>query len=275
MKPLSIALGCVVVIALAAGFTAEASELGVAAWVAAEGGRVGRDDSSRIREVDLGFTWVSDHDLSRLHALPHLRKLNLSLTRITDSGLEQLKTLEGLAELNLYAAEHITDMGLVHLREWTEIKSLSLRGTDITDTGLAYVAELPSLESLDISFTQVTDNGMVHLGELTELEKLSVGANKMTAQGLSVLQLLPRLKHLDLSGRQMRNSGFWSVAVTDLNIDIVASLSGLQSLNLRGLKVADLGVRKLAAPGAEVTWYYSIHRSARGTGVVKKNALDQ
>ena len=216
-------------------------------WIASLGGQVGYDEASRPVGIQLGFTWVADGDIDRIARISSLKRLDLSVTRITDLGIERLKPLTGIEELNLYACEHITDTALAHLREWKNLRRLNLRGTDITDTGLAYVASHAKLEALDLSITQVTDNGMEHLAELTELRELALGGNKITALGLSILQLLPELKTLSLSGRQMRNSGFWDVAVTDLDVDEVAKLEPLEHLDLAGLKLTDLGVRKLAS----------------------------
>jgi hypothetical protein len=216
-------------------------------WIASLGGELDYDGASRPVEIRLGFTWVADGDMDRIARISTLKRLDLSLTRVTDLGIERLKPLTGIEELNLYACEHITDTALAHLREWRRLRRLNLRGTDITDTGLAYVASHVKLEALDLSITQVTDNGMEHLAELTQLRELVLGGNKITALGLSILQLLPELKTLSLSGRQMRNSGFWDVAVTDLDIDEIAKLAQLEHLDVGGLKLTDLGVRKLAS----------------------------
>ena len=215
--------------------------------VMAQGGEVESDDGGDVVGVRFGFTWVADGDLDHIAGINSLKRLDLSLTRITDLGIERLRPLTGIEELNLYACEHISDTSLAHLRHWKNLRRLNLRGTDITDTGLAYVASHHHLEALDISVTQVTDNGMEHLAELTELRELTLGANKITALGLHVLQLLPNLKKLSLSGLQMRNSGFWSVAVTDLDIDVITQLDQLEHLDAADLKLTDLGVKKMAA----------------------------
>ena len=215
--------------------------------VAAQGGEVETDEAGDVVGVRFGFTWVADGDLEHIAGIKSIKRLDLSLTRITDLGIERLRPLTGVEELNLYACEHISDTSLAHLRHWKNLRRLNLRGTDITDTGLAYVASHRHLEALDISVTQVTDNGMEHLAELTKLRELTLGANKITEFGLHVLELLPNLKKLSLSGLQMRNSGFWSVAVTDLDIDVITQLDQLEHLDAADLKLTDLGVRKLAA----------------------------
>ena len=215
-------------------------------WVTAQGGEVEYDESERVVGIRFGFTWLADGDLDRIAGMQTLKRLDLSLTRVTDLGIERIRPLTGIEELNLYACEHISDTSLAHLRQWKNLRKLNLRGTDITDTGLAYIAAHKNLEVLDISVTQATDNGMEHLAELTKLRELNLGANKISALGLPILQLLPNLTTLRLSGQQMRNSGFWAVAVTDLDIDVVTQLTQLEHLDVAGRKLTDLGVKKIA-----------------------------
>lgn len=189
--------------------------------------------------------WITDADLESLVSQPNLQKVDLSLSLITDAGMERLKSLENITDLNLFAVEHITDAGIASLRGWSKLQRLNLRGTDITDTSLEYLAQIPSIRSLDISYTQITNNGLEHLSALTNLEELALGGNKVTGAGLRVLKLLPALRSLNLNGAQKRNSGTWAVSLTDLDLDAVAGLKGLQSLDLGGLKITDAGIARL------------------------------
>jgi Leucine-rich repeat (LRR) protein len=138
---------------------------------------------------------------------------------------------------------------------------------------LSYVAELPQLQSLDISFTQITDVGLEHLASLARLEELNLGGNKISGVGLHVLKLLPNLKKLSFYGIQRRNAGWcWAPVVTDLELETISLLSGLEELNVGfgvalgaprpddlgpadseaecriagGTRVTDLGLAKLA-----------------------------
>jgi Leucine-rich repeat (LRR) protein len=125
---------------------------------------------------------------------------------------------------------------------------LNLRGTDVTDTSLEYVAQLSHLKSLDISFTQITDVGLEHLASLAELEALNLGGNKISGVGLHALKLLPKLKTLSFYGIQRRNAGWcWAPVVTDLELDTISLLTGLEELNI-GFGVA-LGAPRPAGLG--------------------------
>jgi hypothetical protein len=203
-----------------------------------------------------------------------VKRLDLSLTYVSDRGIERLKGLAQLEDLNLSSAEFITDAAIAFLRGHRQLKRLNLRGTDVTDTSLAYIAELPQLTSLDISFTQITDVGLEHLASLAQLEELNLGGTKISGAGLHVLKLLPRLRKLSFYGIQRRNAGWcWAPVVTDLELDTLALLGGLEELNIGfgvalgtprpsdlgpadseaecriagGTRITDLGLSKLAS----------------------------
>src|SRR5205807_10441402 len=109
----------------------------------------------------------------------------------------------------------------------------------VTDTTLQYLASFAALKSLDVSHTQVTNNGMEYLPALRNLEELRVGGNKVTGAGLRWLRVLPNLRVLDLNGTQKRNSGLWSVSLTDLDVETLAGFKQLQELDLAGAKITD------------------------------------
>jgi hypothetical protein len=89
---------------------------------------------------NLGF--MTSADLVHLQAFPRLTYLNLSdCSWLNDAGLEHLKTLASLTHLDLSGCTHITDVGLAHLQSLTNLTELGLPGrywnTNITDRGLA------------------------------------------------------------------------------------------------------------------------------------------
>jgi internalin A len=242
--------------------------------IEAQGGDVVRDAKGDVVEISLARTWATDADVERLAVLRTVKRLDLSLTYVSDRGMERLKALDRLEELNLFASEFITDAAIAFLRGNQQLRVLNLRGTDVTDTSLAYVAQLAHLKSLDISFTQITDVGLEHLASLAELEELNLGGNKISGAGLHVLKLLPKLRKLSFYGIQRRNAGWcWAPVVTDLELDTIALLGGLEDLNIGfgvglgvprpddlgpadgeaecriagGTRVTDLGLAKLAA----------------------------
>ena len=229
LAPLVVALAG----AVPAGAATQDNATALIASIEAQGGNLVRDRTGHIVDISLARTWATDADVERIAAVKTLKRLDLSLTYVSDRGAERLKGLDQLEELNLFAAEFITDAAIAFLRGHQQLKTLNLRGTDVTDTSLAYVAQLPRLKSLDVSFTQISDVGLEHLASLTQLEELKIGGNKISGVGLHALKLLPNLKKLSFYGIQRRNAGWcWAPVVTDLELDTISLLSGLEELNI-------------------------------------------
>jgi hypothetical protein len=89
---------------------------------------------------------------------------NVSFRRssyITDDDLAYLKKLPNLKELSL--PDTITDNGLAHVGQLTELRVLFLQGPRITDAGLRHLKGLNRLEFLSLTGTQVTDEGKAEL----------------------------------------------------------------------------------------------------------------
>ncbi len=55
----------------------------------------------------------------------------------------------------------------------TELKTLSLPGTNMTDEATKQIAKFPALQRLDLSYTRVTDQGLRRLAGLTDLRSLT------------------------------------------------------------------------------------------------------
>ena len=91
------------------------------------------------------------------------------------------------------------------------------------------------------------DVGFENLAGLENLETFAFAGNKMSGVALPLLKLLPALKNLDVSGWQRTDSGLWGLALSDFNLDSIAQLSQLESLDIGGSKVTDRGAADLAA----------------------------
>ena len=235
-------------------------------WVVELGGSVARDEQGRLVEIDLRGSWVTDLELTRLAAASGVRELDLSRTHISDVALQTIARLPELRSLNLRFCEHITEAGVAHLRNARNLERLDLRGASVSDSGMAFLAQIPTLRWLDIGITQITGPSFEAIEALERLETLSIGGNRVSELGLGYLQALPRLRALDLSGSQITDSGVWGVTVTDVNLDVIAALTGLERLNLAAsdsdyianigdgvprlrnrIEITDLGAAKLTA----------------------------
>lgn len=247
---------------------AEVPQANIARSMEALGGQVMRSPDGNIVEVSLARTWASNNDIERIVELKSLKRLDLSFTYVSDAGIERLQELPQLEELTLDATEAITDAAASYLRANKKLRKLVLRGTDITDVGMPYLAALTGLKTLDLGHTMVGDVGLESLPALSELEELDLGGTRITGINLNFLKLLPKLKKLSFNGIQRRNAGAcWTPLITDLDLDTISLLAGLEDLNLGvgvslgkggvpvgagnchvtgGIQLTDLGVAKLS-----------------------------
>lgn len=248
---------------------AQTTETAAVERIEARGGFVVRERDGRISEASLARTWATDEDLNYVAQIATLKKLDLSFTLVTDKGIKALEQLRQLEDLNLETAEALTDASMNYVKNIPTLRRLNVRGVDITDVGMPAIAQMTGLRSLDLSHTMLEDVGLENLPALTELEELYLGGNMITGINLNFLKLLPKLRKLSLNGVQRRNAGAcWTPRVTDLDLDTISLLSGLEELDLGvgmglgrggkpaatgggncrltgGLQISDLGVAKL------------------------------
>ena len=224
------------------------------AWIERAGGMAVLDRQGQPVAVDLRAAWVTDGDLAELADMRTLRKLDLSMTRITDAGLRALRSAKSLEDVNLYYAELITDEGLGAVRGWPKLKRLNLRGTKAADNTIEYLSGAPELEWLDLGFSQVTDSGLYRLSGLTRLKHLMLGGNKLTETGLAFVAELPALESLDVGGKQRTVSGLWLVSISQAGADILARMTNLKELRLKGANVNPAVVASLRErlPGCRI-----------------------
>jgi Leucine-rich repeat (LRR) protein len=238
--------------------------------VEALGGFVVRDKNGDIIEASLARTNATDEDVHDVAQIKTLKRLDLAFTYVTDLGIKELRGLRQLEDLDLETAEALTDAAMNYVREIPTLKRLKVRGVDITDAGMPAIGKMSGLIALDLSHTMIEDVGLEVLPSLGQLEELKIGGNMITGLNLNFLKLLPKLKRLSLSGVQRRNAGAcWTPRITDLDLDTISLLSGLEELDLGigislgrggkpaapgggncrltgGLQVTDLGAMKLA-----------------------------
>ena len=105
-----------------------------------------------------------------------IRQLDLSESSLTDNGLARLQSLTHLQSLNFSGCRNLTDAGLVHLQSLTQLRSLDLSlWHRLTGVGLAHLQPLTQLQSLNFSYCHnLTDAGLVHLQSLTQLQSLNL-----------------------------------------------------------------------------------------------------
>lgn len=181
--------------------------------------------------------------------------VSFSRTNITDAGLVHLKELTNIETLYIWGHQ-VTDAGLVHLKGLTKLQKLSLNRCQLTDAGLVHLKELTNLQVLALSGTLVTDAGLVHLKGLTKLQRLDVSRSGVVDAGLVHLKGLTELTHLNLSRSQRCWSNFIPprIQLTDTGLVHLTALTKLQELNVYWTDVTDDGVNELqqALPNCKI-----------------------
>jgi hypothetical protein len=152
-------------------------------------------------------------------------------------GPQWLRTLFGpqcnvrvvLVELDLEGGSRATDQDLELLLNFPDLRALEWGNSPITDEGLRHIGRLKRLESLALKdCTALTDEGLSQLGSLQQLTNLSLVRCRMNGSGLRHLTPLP-IQVLSLN----------YTPVTDDNLGVVATWSGMTNLTLQGTKLTD------------------------------------
>lgn len=112
-----------------------------------------------------------------------------------------------LETLLLSGSSQVSDEGLRHLSELSNLTILRLGGTRVGD-GLRYLSELSNLEVLDLGSTQVRNEHIRHLSGLTGLQELDLGGTLVTDKCLKDLAgLSGRLLKLDINTTAISKEG--------------------------------------------------------------------
>ena len=77
----------------------------------------------------------------------------------TDARFEDLKGLKNLQILRLRGPYEITDAGLKHIADFTQLRELLLTSYRVTDSGFAHLRGLKHLRKLSLFDTEVTGAG--------------------------------------------------------------------------------------------------------------------
>jgi hypothetical protein len=158
----------------------------------------------------------------------------VSFDKVTDIGLEHLKDFTQLQQLFLNNTK-VTDAGLEHLKGLTQLNRLDLSNTAVTDIGLEHLKGLVQLQWLELSSTTVTDAGLEHLKDLTQIQQLYLDGTNVTDVGVEHLKGLTKLRSLLLDNTK----------VSDVGMEHLIGLTQLQTLYLDGTNVTDVGVENL------------------------------
>jgi Leucine-rich repeat (LRR) protein len=109
---------------------------------------------------------------SCLKGLPALETLDLSGALFKDADLAGLDSVKQLKTLDLSTTVTLTDAGLVHIQNLSNLTTLNLGHTFVRNAGIAQLKSLKQLENLDLTNTLVTSAAIENLKQ--SLPKLKV-----------------------------------------------------------------------------------------------------
>jgi hypothetical protein len=181
-------------------------------------------DFTHIAEHHRYSNWISDDQLACLSGLINLQQLDLGKGGFTDGGLVHLRVFSNLKSLNLNGCSDLTDGGLINLGSSTNLQRLDLKETKLKGSGLKHLSQLTNLRQLDLSLSDtLEDDALVHINNFYNLEKLNLGLCKLlTDIALIHLNGLTSLVELNLN----------CTNVTDNGLTHLKGMTNLKKLNL-------------------------------------------
>ncbi|HQR06812.1 MAG TPA: hypothetical protein PLN21_08325 [Gemmatales bacterium] len=224
--------------------------------------------TSKMRELRLNNTSMTDEDLKAIPNLKEIKHLNLSGTKITDKGLESLAGLNlDILEIPEQAK---TDLGLknylaaINLEPVKRYMGLSLSSWNISEEGLKTLAglelpilEIPNMAKTDIGLKyylaaiakkdnlylekwSITGKGFREIAKYPQVQAITINAVEPLG-GIEELKALPKLMSLQLSGpgmivdclkqlTQLQHLEYLELINTPLNDEVMNQWSGFNKL---------------------------------------------
>jgi Leucine-rich repeat (LRR) protein len=135
---------------------------------------------------DVGSAFC-DEDMALLRNCTRISNLDLDRTQISDAGLFYLRNFDELTILELDETK-VTDTGLIHLTELPKLRVVTLENTQISDAGLKHLAQIKSITWIDVKYTNISDVGIAHLSRLPRLSRVDLEGTGVTQMGINRLK---------------------------------------------------------------------------------------
>ena len=169
------------------------------------------------------------------YSLTGLEIVRLEGSQITDAGLAHIRDCTQVRVLSLDGAR-VSDGGLDNIRRYKQLEELWLNNTLVSEAGIKKIAHLDSLWALDIRGTSISDEGLTQIASMRGISTLYLNSNTLSDDGLKNLRALPNL-HCLLLGDQL-SARFDVVCLSEFPV--------LNELCLEGASVKDATLKPLA-----------------------------
>lgn len=195
--------------------------------------------------LSAGSSPFGDDSLKHTGTLSKLSHLTLTDTRCTNDGLDHLFGLQSLIELQIVESR-ISDEGLTKIiKNWPDLRGLSLDYSAITDDGLTQLTELKQLKTFAGSGCgRIGTKGFAAIAKVSDLDYLYLAETSLTDGDIQTLSALKSLKHLNIA----------TTKISDDCVDTLIEFPSLKVLVIQGTAITAEGVTRLRAglPNCEV-----------------------
>jgi hypothetical protein len=155
---------------------------------------------SQLSRLEVFFQWdahdITDEGVIQLGNLSRLRNVHISESHLSNRGLAALAQLPQIEHLTLQSND-ITDAGVRALEKNSTLETLWIGGlshhpSQLTDAAVADLASIPNLRVLELQHTQVTVSGLQPLKDHPRLAELHLSGSK--ADSKAAQAVLPKVK---------------------------------------------------------------------------------
>ena len=215
----------------------------------ASGGTAVLNEKGEVESLYLGQTSITDAELGKLQALPHLKRLFLNGTKVTDDGMQHLQKLDQLVHLDLDQTQ-VSDVGIVLLLELKKLRSLNLLDTRVTTVTMdRFHEELPQcrVASLIVHRSDSMDTGGTSTGSGNSVadQEAIIGSHQLVQDRIARGFKKPFEEILQTELDQLRTLYLVDDNIVDLGG--AANLVALQVLILQSKSLRHLrGIEKLS-----------------------------
>lgn len=205
----------------------------------------------RLKNLNLGWTGISDDDLEVIGHITSLTSLDINNNPIKGHGLKYLAGLTGVTRLDLDETL-IGDEGIEYFKYWPSTSKLAHlrlfqnKGDPLTGKTLQNLSHLTEISFLQICYNHIDDAGLEMLASgLPNLTTLVLRGNNYTNDGLRSISKLSKLKSLMLSDNKN---------ITSAGLKYLTGLSSLEELAVYStqLKKEDVEVVELGSSNKNV-----------------------
>lgn len=215
-----------------------------------------------LRELNLGFSPITDRGLKAIGAINSLQVLQIDGAALSAAGFDAFKG-QNLISFSCWGAKNeVGDkMSAVIVKECPSLRELDLGSSRLTHVGLAHLKKARSLRSLYILGSPLGKkeiSEIAHIGTLTKLWIVKTGVSKWAIEMLAKSPL--RLEALNLAENPIEDEAcealmemktlmelnLSSTIITDGGIPVLAKLSSLKRLCLFNTMITDRHIGELA-----------------------------